>query len=77
MARKLRSKKGSRIYAQRSNREPVTARSKECRVCDAFLLRGLEKVETAKWHLIAAQRTTCSSVQVQGSQQQALAAAYG
>ena len=54
MARKLRSKKGSRIYAQRKAIvEPVNGQIKECRGLRRFLLRGLEKVN-GEWHLIAA-----------------------
>jgi len=53
MARKLRSKKGSRIYAQRKAIvEPVNGQIKEVRGLRRFQLRGLEKVD-AEWHLIA------------------------
>jgi transposase len=53
MARKLRSKKGSAIYAQRKAIvEPVNGQIKEVRGLRRFLLRGLEKVD-AEWHLIA------------------------
>ena len=54
MARKLRSKKGSAIYAQRKAIvEPVNGQIKEGRGLRRFLLRGLEKVN-GEWHLIAA-----------------------
>jgi hypothetical protein len=54
MGRKLRSKKGSRIYAQRKAIvEPVNGQIKECRGLRRFLLCGLEKVN-GEWHLIAA-----------------------
>jgi transposase len=54
MARKLRSKKGSKIYAQRKAIvEQVNGQIKECRGLRRFLLRGLEKVN-GEWHLIAA-----------------------
>lgn len=54
MARKLRSKAGSAIYAQRRTIvEPVYGQIKEARGLRRFLLRGLEKVD-AQWHLIAA-----------------------
>jgi transposase len=53
MARKLRSNKGSAIYAQRKAIvEPVNGQIKEVRGLRRFLLRGLEKVD-AEWHLIA------------------------
>ena len=43
MARKLRSQKGSRIYAQRKAIvEPVNGQIKEGRALRRFLLRGLE-----------------------------------
>jgi hypothetical protein len=54
MARKLRSKKGSRIYAQRKAIvEPVNGQIKEARGLRRFLLRGIDKVN-GEWHLIAA-----------------------
>jgi transposase len=54
MARKLRSKQGSAIYAQRKTIvEPVNGQIKEARGLRSFLLRGLEKVDP-EWHLIAA-----------------------
>ena len=54
MARKLRSKQGSAIYAQRKTIvEPVNGQIKEARGLRRFLLRGLEKVDP-EWHLIAA-----------------------
>jgi translation elongation factor EF-Ts len=54
MARKLRSKTGSALYAQRKAIvEPVNGQIKEARALRRFLLRGLEKVDV-EWHLIAA-----------------------
>jgi hypothetical protein len=54
MVRKLRSKKGSGIYAQpKAIVEPVNGQIKEGRGLRLFLLRGLEKVD-GEWHLIAA-----------------------
>ena len=54
MACKLRSKKGSAIYAQRrAIVEAVNGQIKEGRGLRRFLLRGLEKVD-GEWHLIAA-----------------------
>jgi hypothetical protein len=54
MARKLRSKQGSAIYAQRKAIvEPVNGQIKEARGLRRFLLRGLGKVD-GEWHLIAA-----------------------
>jgi transposase len=54
MARKLRSKQGSAIYAQRKAIvEPVNGQIKEARGLRRFLLRGIEKAD-AEWHLIAA-----------------------
>jgi len=77
MARKLRSKKGSRIYAQRKAIvEPVNGQIKECRGLRRFLLRGLEKVN-GEWHLIAATHNLLKLFRFQRLQQQALAAATG
>ncbi|APD49144.1 MULTISPECIES: IS1182 family transposase [unclassified Synechococcus] len=77
MARKLRSKKGSRIYAQRKAIvEPVNGQIKECRSLRRFLLRGLEKVN-GEWHLIAATHNLLKLFRFRRSQQQALAAASG
>jgi hypothetical protein len=46
MARRLRSKKGSAIYAQRKAIvEPVNGQTKEARGLRRFLLRGLGKVD--------------------------------
>lgn len=54
MARKLRSKQGSAIYAQRKAIvEPVNGQIKEARGLRRFQLRGMEKVD-GEWHLIAA-----------------------
>ena len=77
MARKLRSKKGSRIYAQRKAIvEPVNGQIKECRGLRRFLLRGLEKVN-GEWHMIAATHNLLKLFRYRRSQQQALAAATG
>jgi hypothetical protein len=52
MARKLRSKQGSAIYAQRKAIvEPVNEQIKEARGLRRFLLRGLGKVD-GEWHVI-------------------------
>ena len=77
MARKLRSKKGSRIYARlKAIVEPVNGQIKECRGLRRFLLRGLEKVN-GEWHLIAATHNLLKLFRYRRSQQQALAAATG
>lgn len=70
MARKLRSKKGSRIYAQRKAIvEPVNGQIKESRGLRRFLLRGLEKVD-GEWHLIAATHNLLKLFRHRRSQQQ-------
>ena len=76
MARKIRSKKGSKIYAQRKAIvEPVNGQIKECRGLRRFLLRGLEKVD-GEWHLIAATHNLLKLFRFRRSQQQmAMAAA--
>jgi hypothetical protein len=77
MARKLRSKKGSKIYAQRKAIvEPVNGQIKEARGLMRFLLRGLEKVD-AEWHLIAATHNLLKLFRFTRSQQQALAEVTG
>lgn len=77
MARKLRSKKGSAIYAQRKAIvEPVNGQIKEGRGLRRFLLRGLEKVD-GEWHLIAATHNLLKLIRYRRSQQQALAVATG
>lgn len=77
MARKLRSKAGSRIYSQRKVIvEPVNGQIKEARGLRRFLLRGLEKVE-AEWHLIAATHNLLKLFRYSRSQQHALAEASG
>ena len=77
MARKLRSKKGSRIYAQRKAIvEPVNGQIKEARGLRRFLLRGLEKVN-GEWHLIAATHNLLKLFRFRRSQQLALAATTG
>ncbi len=77
MARKIRSKKGSRIYAQRKAIvEPVNGQIKEGRGLRRFLLRGLEKVN-GEWHLIAATHNLLKLFRFRRSQQQALLAATG
>jgi transposase len=77
MARKLRSKKGSRIYAQRKAIvEPVNGQIKEARGFRRFLLRSIEKVK-GEWHLIAATHNLLKLFRFRRSQQQALATATG
>jgi hypothetical protein len=77
MARKLRSKKGLRIYAQRKAIvEPVNGQIKEARGLRRFLLRGLEKVN-GEWHLIAATHNLLKLFRSRRSQQQTLVAATG
>jgi hypothetical protein len=77
MARKIRSKKGSRIYAQRKAIvEPVNGQIKEVRGLRRFLLRGLEKVD-GEWHLIAATHNLLKLFRFRRAQQQVLMAATG
>ena len=77
MARKLRSKTGSRIYAKRKAIvEPVNGQIKETRGLRRFLLRGLEKVD-AEWHLIAATHNLLKLFRYRRSEQQALLLASG
>jgi len=77
MARKLRSKAGSAIYAQRKAIvEPVNGQIKEARGLRRFLLRGLEKVD-AEWHLIATTHNLLKLFRYRRSQQQVLMEATG
>lgn len=77
MARKLRSKKGSRIYAQRKAIvEPVNGQIKEARALRRFLVRGIENVN-GEWHLIAATHNLLKLFRFKRSHQQALVAATG
>jgi hypothetical protein len=77
MARKLRCKAGSAIYAQhKAIVEPVNGQIKEARSLRRFLLRGLEKVD-AEWHLIAATHNLLKLFRHRRSQQQTLAMATG
>ena len=77
MARKLRSKAGSRIYSQRKAIvEPVNGQIKEARGLRRFLLRGLEKVD-AEWHLIAATHNLLKLFRYRRSQRQTLALVSG
>ena len=77
MARKLRSKKGSWIYAQRKAIvEPVNGQIKEARGLRRFLLRGLEKVD-GEWHLIAATHNLLKLFRYRRLQQQELAGVTG
>ncbi len=77
MTRKLKSKRGSRIYGQRKAIvEPVNGQIKEARGLRRFLLRGLEKVN-GEWHLIAATHNLLKLFRFTRSQQQALATATG
>jgi hypothetical protein len=75
MARKLRSMRGSAIYAQRKAIvEPVNGQVKEVRGLRRFLLRGLGKVD-GEWHLIAATHNLLKLWRHWRSQQQMLAVA--
>jgi hypothetical protein len=75
MARKLRSKAGSAIYAQRKAMvEPVNGQIKEARGLRRFLLRSLEKVN-AEWHLIAATHNLLKLFRYERSQQELALAA--
>ena len=77
MARKLRSKTGSAIYAKRKAIvEPVNGQIKEARGLRRFLLRGLEKVD-AEWHLIAATHNLLKLFRYRRCQQQALVLGSG
>ncbi|MCT0204181.1 transposase [Synechococcus sp. CS-602] len=77
MARKIRSKKGAKIYAQRKAIvEPVNGQIKEARGLRRFLLKGIEKV-SGEWHLIAATHNLLKLFRFRRSQQQALVAATG
>ena len=77
MARKIRSKKGSAIYARRKAIvEPVNGQIKESRGLRRFLLRGLEKVD-GEWHLIAATHNLLKLFRYRRSQQLALAGTTG
>jgi hypothetical protein len=77
MARKLKSKKGSKIYAQRKTIvEPVNGQIKEARGLRRFLLRGLEKVD-GEWHLIAATHNLLKLFRYRRSEQQGLEGAIG
>ena len=77
MARKLRSKKGAAIYAQRKAIvEPVNGQIKEARGLRRFLLRGLEKVD-GEWHLIAANHNLLKLFRYRRTQQQVLVGATG
>ena len=77
MARKLRSKAGSAIYAQRKAIvEPVNGQIKEARGLRRFLVRGLEKVD-AEWHLIAATHNLLKLFRYRRSQRQTLALVSG
>ena len=77
MARKLRSKKGSAIYAQRKAIvEPVNGQIREARRLRQFLLRGLE-MRDGEWHLIVATHNLLKLFRYRHSQQQALGRAGG
>ena len=77
MARKLRSKQGSAIYAQRKVIvEPVNGQIKEARGLRRFLLRGQEKVD-GEWHLIAATHNLLKLFRYRRSQKQMAMAAAG
>jgi transposase len=77
MARKIRSKWGSRIYAQRKAIvEPVNGQIKEARGLRRFLLRGLGKVD-GEWHLIATTHNLLKLFRFRRSQRPVLVAATG
>ena len=77
MARKLRSQKGSAIYAQhKAIVEPVNGQIKEARSLRRFLLRSLEKVD-GEWHLIAATHNLLKLFRHRRAQRQAWVAATG
>ena len=77
MVRKLRSKQGSAIYAQRQAIvEPVNGQIKEVRGLRRFLLRGLENVH-GEWHLIAATHNLLKLLRYRRSLQQVLAGSTG
>ena len=77
MARKLRSKTGSAIYAKhKAIVEPVNGQIKEARGLRRFLLRGLEKVDE-EWHLIAATHNLLKLFRYRRCQQQALVLGSG
>jgi hypothetical protein len=77
MASRLRSKKGSALFAQRKAIvEPVNGQIKEGRGLRRFLLRGLEKVD-GEWHLIAATHNLLKLLRFTRLQQQALVTATG
>jgi hypothetical protein len=77
MARKIRSKRGSRIYAQRKAIvEPVNGQIKEARGLRRFLLRGLGKVD-GEWHLIATTHNLLKLFRFRRSQRPVLMAATG
>ena len=77
MARKLRSKQGAAIYAQRKAIvEPVNGQIKEARGLRRFLLRGLEKVD-GEWHLISATHNLLKLFRYRRSQQQLMVGATG
>jgi len=77
MARKLRSKAGSAIYAQlMAIVEPVNGQIKEARGIRRFLLQGLEKVN-GEWHIVAATHNLLRLFRHRRSQQQTLALASG
>ena len=76
MARRLRSKAGSRVYAQRKAIvEPVNGQIKEARGLRRFLLRAL-KLE-GEWHLMAATHNLLKVFRFRRSQQQALVVVTG
>ena len=77
MDRKLRSKNGSRNYAQRKAIvDPVNRQIKEARGLRHFLLRGIEEVN-GEWNLIAATHNLLKLFRFEQSRQQALVAATG
>jgi hypothetical protein len=77
MARKLRSKQRSAIYAQRKVIvKPLHGPIKRLRILRRFLLLSLEKVD-GEWHLIAATHNLLKLFLCRLTQQQALVVATG
>jgi hypothetical protein len=74
MARKLRKKKGKKIYARRKTIvEPVCGQTKKGRGLRRFLLRGLEKVngEWLLWgttHNLNSRHNKCAQLGETGSE---------
>lgn len=78
MARKIRSKAASAIYAPQGKAvvEPLNGQIKEARGLRRFLLGGLERVDP-EWQLIADTHSLLKLLRHRRSQQQALTLAAG